>query len=106
MAKREFKATARGLPPAHPGELLRDDVLPAAGLTVGEAAEALGVSRQTLHAILSGRQAVTAAMALRLGCLFGNGPELWAGMQQAYDLWRERERLAGELAEIRTVRVA
>lgn len=58
--------------PSHPGELLREDVLPALRLTVKEVAEKLGVSRQTLHAILSEKSAVTPEMAVRLGKLCGN----------------------------------
>ena len=48
------------LPPTHPGEILREDVLPELRLTVTDAAVKLGVSRQTLHRILSGEAAVTA----------------------------------------------
>jgi antitoxin HigA-1 len=78
-------------PPAmHPGELLREDVIPALGRTRTEIAHHLGVSRQTLHAILTERAPVTPEMALRLGKLCGNGPELWLGLQTRYDL----ERLA------------
>jgi addiction module HigA family antidote len=67
---------ASGLPPMHPGELLREDVMPALGRTRAEIARLLGVSRQTLHAILTERAPVTPEMALRLGKLCGNGPEL------------------------------
>ena len=73
------------LPPVHPGTLLREEVLPAAKLSVTDAAAALGITRQTLHSILREAQGVTPPMALRLGKLFGNGPELWLRMQQDYD---------------------
>ncbi|MBI3993810.1 MAG: HigA family addiction module antidote protein [Candidatus Lambdaproteobacteria bacterium] len=88
------------LPPVHPGELLREDVLPALGLSVSEAARELGVSRQSLHRIMAGRQPVTVEMALRLGRFCGNGPALWLRMQQAYDLWHAEPRLRGELERI------
>jgi addiction module HigA family antidote len=91
---------ARRRQPTHPGEILREDVLPALRLSVSEAARQLRVTRQTLHRILSGRSAVTAEMALRLGRFCGNGPDLWLRMQQAHDLWRARERLGAELETI------
>ncbi len=68
--------------PSHPGTLLRADVLPALELTVTDAAARLGVSRQTLHAILAERTAVTPEMAVRLGKLCGDGGRVWLAMQQ------------------------
>ena len=63
--------------PTHPGELLREDVLPALKMNVSQAARELGVSRQLLHRILAGQAAVTPEMAVRLGKWAGNGPHLW-----------------------------
>ena len=79
--------------PTHPGAILREDVLPALGLSVSEAARQLGVSRQTLHALIRRRdpKPLTARMALRLGKFCGNGPELWLRMQMAYDLFKARQ---------------
>ena len=73
-------ALKRALPPAHPGEILREDVLPALGLSVMDAAAKLGVTRQTLHRIIARKnpRPVTPEMAVRLGKLCGNGPRLWA----------------------------
>lgn len=105
MAKRETKAALiPAMPPVHPGAVLREDVLPATGLSVTAAAESLGVSRQSLHAILREATAVTPAMALRLGKLLGNGPELWLGMQQQFDLWHAARALQDELEGIETHR--
>jgi addiction module HigA family antidote len=87
-------------PPIHPGEVLREDVLPALGLSVSEAARRLGVSRQQLHRILACTHPITPEMALRIGRLAGNGPELWLRMQQTYDLWHAEQRLHEELARI------
>ena len=92
--------------PTHPGELLREDVLPALRISVSEAARKLRVSRQTLHRILAGDAAVTPDMAVRLGKFCGNGPGLWLRMQQAYDLWHAEQRLANELAKIPTAPTA
>ncbi len=93
-------------PPVHPGELLREDVLPALGLTVSEAARELRISRQTLHRILSGTMAVSPEMAVRLGKFCGNGPGLWLRMQAAYDLWHTERRMRGEIKRIPTRRAA
>jgi addiction module HigA family antidote len=75
-----------GLPPVHPGEILKEDVLPSAGLTVTAAAKALGVSRQMLHDILSERKPLSAVMCLKLSRLLGDSPEVWMRLQAAYDL--------------------
>src|SRR5665647_1086911 len=86
------KLPKRGLPPMHPGELLRDEILPALDRSKTEIARLLGVSRQTLYDVLKERQPVTPGMALRLGKLCGNGPDLWLNLQKRYDLHRaERE---------------
>jgi addiction module HigA family antidote len=93
-------------PPTHPGEILREDVLPALKMSVKDAAAELGVSRQMLHSILNGTAAVTPEMALRLGKFCGNGPGLWLRMQQARDLWEAERALADELKKIPTHRAA
>ena len=78
--------------PTHPGALLNDTVLPALDRSKAEIARLLGMSRQSLYAILAGTQPVTPTTAVKLGKLCGNGPELWMSMQAAYDLWgAERE---------------
>jgi len=100
MSKRK---TGRGLPPMHPGELLREDIVPALGRTRAEIARLLGVSRQTLYAILTERAPVTPEMALRLGKLCGNGPELWLNLQTRYDLERLRKKKRAEIAAIPTL---
>ncbi len=87
----------------HPGELLREDVLPALGRPRAEIARLLGVSRQTLHAILTERAPVTPEMALRLGKLCGNGPQLWLALQSRYDLERLSETKRSEIDSIPTL---
>ena len=89
-------------PPIHPGEILRDDVLPSLRLSVTEAARQLGVARQTLHRILAGRAAVTPEMAVRLGKFCGNGPGLWLRLQQTHDLWHAERLLARTIGRIPT----
>ena len=90
-------------PPVHPGEVLREDVLPALRLSVSEAARRLGVSRQQLHRVLACTHPITTDMALRIGKFAGNGPELWLRMQQAYDLWHVERRMENELSKIEPV---
>jgi addiction module HigA family antidote len=92
--------------PTHPGEILREDVLPALKMTVKDAAAELGVSRQMLHNLLRGTAAVSPEMALRLGKFCGNGPDLWLGMQQAHDLWHAERAIGREVAKIPTHRAA
>ena len=96
----------RGLKPTHPGEILREDVLPALGRPKAEIARDLGVSRHTLYELLAERQAVTPEMALRLGKLCGNGPEIWGRMQLAFDLATKGLAMAAELERIPTLEAA
>lgn len=92
--------------PAHPGAILRDDILPALALSVSEAARRLGVTRQHLHRILAETHPVTPEMALRLGKLIGNSAEFWLNLQQAVDLRLAEQRLADEIAAIEPAEAA
>ena len=76
------------LPPVHPGEIMREDILPETGLSVTAAAKALGVSRQMLHEILAERRPLSAVMCLKVARLFGSSPEMWMRLQATYDLKR------------------
>ena len=81
--------------PPHPGETLRDDVLPALGMTVTAAAQYLRVTRAALSRVLNGRAGISPGMALRLEAWLGveNGgrADIWLAQQAAYDLWRARK---------------
>ncbi len=82
--------------PPHPGEVLRELCLEPLGLTVTEAAEALGVSRKTLSSILNGRAGVSPEMAVRLSIAFDTSAESWMNQQTQYDLWlaeQDRKKL-------------
>ena len=72
--------------PVHPGEILREDILPALSASKTAVARVLGISRQTLYDILSEKRPVTAEMAVRFGKLFGNGPGFWVNLQRNHDL--------------------
>lgn len=73
--------------PTHPGELLREDVIPETGKSKAEIARMLGISRQHLHDVLAERKPVSPEVAVRLAKLFGNEPLFWIRMQGAYDAW-------------------
>jgi addiction module HigA family antidote len=96
MAKR----VTVGLKPVHPGEFLREDILPNVKMAKTDIAKALGISRAQLYAILDKKVIVTAPIALRLGKFFGNGPELWLNMQSNYDIAVLRLKLAKDLDRI------
>lgn len=73
--------------PTHPGEVLREDVLPSLKMTQGELARRLGVSRLSVSELLHGRRALSADMAVRIGRLTSTTAESWLRMQTAVDLW-------------------
>ena len=81
--------------PMHPGVFFERNILPEflrRRRSIGEVATLLGVTRQTLHRVMSGRSAVTPDMAVRLGKLCGNGADLWLTLQARHDAWK---RLGG-----------
>ena len=96
----------KGLAPMHPGEHLREDVLPALAKPKAEIARLLGVSRQTVYDVLREKQPVTANLAVRLGKLCGDGPDIWLRMQQAYDREMAERELKDVIARIPTLHAA
>ena len=85
--------------PPHPGEVLRALCLEPMGLSVTRAAEALGVTRKTLSAIINGRAGISPEMAVRLSLAFDTSSESWLNQQSQYDLWlaeKNRKRLKVE----------
>ncbi|HMB77472.1 MAG TPA: HigA family addiction module antitoxin [Kiloniellaceae bacterium] len=73
--------------PPHPGEVLRELCLEPLGITVTDAAKALGVSRKTLSTIINGRGGISPEMAVRLSVAFNTTAESWLNQQTQYDLW-------------------
>jgi antitoxin HigA-1 len=96
----------KGLKPTHPGEILREDVLPALHRSKTEIADLLGVSRPTLYDVLNEKRPITPNLALRIGKLVGGGPEIWLSMQQAYDLAETKAEIAEDLDGIPTLHAA
>jgi addiction module HigA family antidote len=73
--------------PSHPGEVLRETILPALSMTIKDVAAHLGVSRAALSELVNERRSVSLDMARRLGAAFGNGARFWIALQMQYDLW-------------------
>jgi antitoxin HigA-1 len=86
--------------PTHPGAIVREDVLPALGMTQTEFARRLAVSRLTVSELLHEKRGLSADLAIRLGKLTGTTPESWLRMQEAVDLWELTRAKAGEYAAI------
>ena len=70
---------------------LRSLYLEPLGVTITQTAEALGVTRKHISAIVNGRASVTAEMAVRLATVFATEPDIWVNLQAQYDLWRVRK---------------
>ena len=100
IAKRPRRA------PTHPGAILREDVLPALGISVTATAKHLHVTRQQLHRILAEKAGISPEMAVRLGKLCGNGPSLRLEMRTAHDLWHAERKLSRGIASIPTLQPA
>jgi addiction module HigA family antidote len=78
--------------PPHPGQVIKRQCLEPLGLTVTEAAQGLGVSRNTLSMLINGRLGISPEMAIRLSQGFGGSPESWLRQQMDYDLWQARQK--------------
>ena len=100
MAIRDYSDFAAPLP--HPGEHLREDYLPAYGLTAGKLAKAMGLPDRTrIERLIRELQPVTADTALRLGKVFGTSPDLWINMQTQHDLSKAAIETRDQLAAIK-----
>ena len=90
--------------PTHPGELIREELLPQFGLNQGELADAIGVSRRTVNEVLMERRSLSVDMAYRFGRLFKISAGLLIRMQEAVDVWDTVRAHGKEYAKIRPVR--
>ena len=82
--------------PPHPGRIIRQECIEPLGLTVTDAAERLGVTRQALNNLINGKAGVSPEMAIRLSKAFGSKPDVWLGLQMEYDL-AQAEKHAGRI---------
>jgi addiction module HigA family antidote len=101
----EYAAAPRRRPPTHPGEIVAD-VLGTLRVSHRQAAKAMHVTPMALSNVITGKAAVTPRMALRLGKLLGNGPEIWLRMQQDYELWHTSRELRADLEKIEPLKAA
>jgi addiction module HigA family antidote len=102
---------ARMFNPPHPGATLKEDVLPALGLSVTAAALQLGVTRAAFSRVINGRAAISPEMARRLELWLrtprgGPDAESWMRQQLAYDLWQEKRRPAPKVQRASAARIS
>ena len=90
--------------PPHPGGIIREFCIEPLGLTVTEAAKAIGVTRKTLSSLLNGRSGISPEMALRLSKVFGRSPEGWLKLQLQYDLWTTQQSV--DLKDLKRIKAA
>jgi addiction module HigA family antidote len=84
----------RGMPPVHPGNILKEMYLDPLGITVTDFADNIEVARRTVSLLINEHSGVSAEMALRLSKALGTSPEMWLDMQQKYDLWSAGQRVS------------
>ena len=92
--------------PTHPGELLREEVIPGANITQGELAKRMGVSRRTVNEICQERRGVSADMAHRLARVLNTTPDMWMNMQAAVDVWDALDANGKDYQKIKPFKVA
>ena len=90
--------------PPHPGGIIKELCIEPLGLTVTEAAKAIGVTRKTLSSLLNGRSGISPEMALRLSKVFGRSPEGWLKLQLQYDLWTTQQSV--DLKDLKRIKAA
>ncbi|MFD1152002.1 HigA family addiction module antitoxin [Saccharothrix hoggarensis] len=88
------------MPPVHPGEILAEEYLEPLGVTQHRLAVAIGVPPRRINEIVHGKRGVSADTALRLARFFGTSERFWLNLQSRYELEREKDHLAHELARI------
>ena len=89
--------------PTHPGELIREDLLPETGISQTDLARLMGVSRRTISEVIGERRRLTPDIAFRLAKVFNSTPEMWLNMQQAVDLWEANKNHGREYDKIRSL---
>lgn len=83
----------KGLPPCHPGEILREMFIKQHSLTIKEVAEGIGIARANLSAIVNERGGISPELAIKLSEAFGNTAQFWIGLQRDYDLWNAEKKV-------------
>src|SRR5687768_5228618 len=83
----------RNLAPVHPGEILREEYIVERGLTITEVAHGLGITRQTLSAVVNEKSAITPELAVKLSEAFGNTAQFWINLQKNYEIWHAEKKV-------------
>ena len=96
------------LEPPHPGEFIREDILPALGMTIKDLAKHLGMSRVALSELVNERRGASLEMAQRLGKVFANGTHFWLALQMQHDVWHAEQssKIAVEPLKWKSTRAA
>jgi len=94
------------LPPPHPGETIKEDILEPLGMSVNQMAKALGITAARLNDIVRGKRGITANTALRLARYLGTSPDFWLGLQLEYDLRLAKQTEQKEIERVVTPRIA
>jgi len=97
---------AKLIPPPHPGETIREDILELLQMSVNQLAKSLGVTATRMSNIIRGRRGVTAGTALRLARYLGTSPEFWLGLQREFDLRTAEQSSRGQIERDVTPRQA
>lgn len=90
--------------PPHPGEILREDILPALGLSRVKIARALGIGTRKLTSLLAERTPITLDLAMRLGTVLGHGTRYWLSLQMQHDLWHAAQPVTLKLTPVEWTR--
>ena len=83
----------RGLPPSHPGEILKDMFINERGLTITEVAKGLNMARANLSSVINGHLGVSPELAVKLSEAFGNTAQFWVNLQNNYELWHAERKI-------------
>lgn len=86
--------------PPHPGEYLREDILPTLGMSAATFAAHLGVSRQAISNLMNERTGISVDMAVRLGQAFKNGARFWLSLQMQHDLWEKHQEAVPKVSPL------
>lgn len=95
----DFEIVATRLPP-HPGEILREEFLVPLKLTVGKLAKACGIGRSRLEHVAAEKMGISGDTALRLGRVFGTGPELWMNLQARYEIAKAKAAVGADVEKL------
>jgi len=86
----------RGLPPTHPGEILKEMFINERNLTITEVAKGLNIARANLSSVINGHLGFSPELAVKLSEAFGNTAQFWVNLQNNYELWHAEKKVNRE----------